>query len=319
MKEIGGYFEIESSHGNKEYYENLIPLNSACNALLYLCFIKEIKKIYLPIYLCDSVFECLTKNNINVSFYNIDSNFKPIFNIELDVSEYLYIVNFYGQLSADEIIVYKEKYKNIIIDNVQAFFSQPISGIDTIYSCRKYFGVSDGSYLSTNSMKHLELLIDDSSKRLNHLYGRIIDGATAHYDEYKKNEENFRSLEMKYMSNITHDMLKDIDYEFVKKTRNENYEYLEKRLSSINILKLSHPEGPFCYPLYLKNGVEVKKSLAKKKIYIPTLWPNLKGAGGIEEDYAMNILPIPCDQRYTIDDMKTIIQYLKKEVEFKNG
>ena len=89
MKEIGGYFEIESSHGNKEYYEKLIPLNSACNALLYLCTVKDIKKIYLPYYLCDSVFECLKKNNINVGFYNIDSSFKPIFNVKLNFNEYL--------------------------------------------------------------------------------------------------------------------------------------------------------------------------------------------------------------------------------------
>lgn len=38
----------------------------------------------------------------------------------------------------------------IILDNTQSFFQKPISGIDTIYSCRKYFGVPDGAYLSTN-------------------------------------------------------------------------------------------------------------------------------------------------------------------------
>ena len=40
----------------------------------------------------------------------------------------------------------------------------------------------------------------------------------------------------------------------------------------------------------------VKRSLAKKKIYVPTLWPDVDApAGNIEKDYAENILPLPDD------------------------
>ena len=40
--------------------------------------------------------------------------------------------------------------KNVIIDNVQAYFQRPIEGFDTLYSCRKYFGVPDGAVLYTD-------------------------------------------------------------------------------------------------------------------------------------------------------------------------
>ena len=45
--EIGGYFGLEASVG-REYYPNLIALNSARNALVYLCKAKKIEKLYLP-------------------------------------------------------------------------------------------------------------------------------------------------------------------------------------------------------------------------------------------------------------------------------
>ena len=66
---------------------------------------------------------------------------------------------------------------------------------------------------------------------------------------------------------------------------------------------------------YLENGHKIRKSLAKKKIYIPTLWPNVlsdTSKESIDYKYLANILPIPCDQRYGTDDMRYIINSLKK-------
>ena len=67
------------------------------------------------------------------------------------------------------------------------------------------------------------------------------------------------------------------------------------------------------YPLYIDCGEEVRKHLQIKKIFVPTLWPavfNLCGEEELEYDMAKNILPIPVDQRYGIDDM----DYLVKEI-----
>ena len=65
----------------------------------------------------------------------------------------------------------------------------------------------------------------------------------------------------------------------------------------------------------MNNGIEIKKLLAQKKIYIPTLWPNVltnTPEGSIEHNYAKNILPLPCDQRYGIDDMKCLVKEIRK-------
>ena len=310
MKEIGGYFGLEQYQNNTgEYYKDLICLNTARNSLVYISKARNIKKIYIPYFLCDSVSLVCERENIEYEYYHIDSNFYPVFDKELKENECLYIVNYYGQLSNEMLIAFKNKYKNIIVDNVQAFFQKPIEGIDTIYSCRKFFGVPDGSYLSTNVLLNEMLETDISDDRTKHIYGRIKDGATAHYNEFRINDELFRDLRLMNMSNLTHNMLSTIDYEKIKTIRTDNYKYLYEKLDKYNKLDIDLIEGAYAYPFYCENGMMVKKELAKKKIYVATLWPNVPVLNnGLERNYTENILPLPCDQRYCKEEMKIIIK-----------
>lgn len=316
MKEIGGYFGFENLLNNcGEYYSGLIALNTARNALVYLVKAKGIRKIYIPYLLCDSVSLVCDRERIAYDYYHIDNNFLPLLEEALGNDEYLYVVNLYGQLSNDVIRSLKNKYERIIVDNTHAFFQQPIEGMDTIYSCRKFFGVPDGAYLSTNCLLNEELHTDNSDGRTNHLYGRIKDGATAHYAEFKANDASFKQLPLMKMSDLTHNMLSEIDYAQIKRTRETNYSYLYEKLGGINKLNICIPEGPYAYPFYCENGMAIKKKLAEKKIYVATLWPNvLQHDGTIEKDYAENILPLPCDQRYSEKEMHFIVGSVIKYV-----
>ena len=50
-------------------------------------------------------------------------------------------------------------------------------------------------------------------------------------------------------------------------------------------------------------------------IYIPILWPNVLeniSDNQIEYQYVLNILPLPCDQRYDLEDMISIVDKLFK-------
>lgn len=309
MNEIGGYFGLDNlicSGG--EYYKNLFALNTARNALVYLVRAKRIKKLYIPYLLCDSVSLVCDREGFSYEYYHTDENFMPVFDKQLGYSEYLYVVNLYGQISNDGLMGLQKRYERIIVDNIHAFFQKPVDGIDTIYSCRKFFGVPDGAYLATDCRLNKELPTDNSSNRTSHIYGRIRDGATAHYAEFKANDASFKQLPLMKMSELTHELLAVLDYEKIKRIREENYAYLHSSLGSINRLKLRLPEGPYAYPFYCENGMEVKKKLAEQKIYVPTLWPNVLNLdGAIERDYAENILPLPCDQRYRVEEMRFVI------------
>ncbi|MBW6410296.1 hypothetical protein [Clostridium weizhouense] len=319
MKEIGGYFGLEKLISN-EYYKGLISVNSGRNALLYILKAKKINKLYIPDFLCDSVSDMLKIYGYDFEYYTIDSYFKPIFNKNLREHEYLYIVNYYGQLTNETIVKLKQQFKQIILDNTHAFFQESINDIDTVYSCRKFFGVADGAYVSTDSKIKEDLKIDVSKERMIHILGRYEGTASEYYSYFQKSDEYFKNEKLKYMSNLTHNILGAIDYEEVRKIRTENYIYLKNKLDKYNKLELITLEGAFAYPFYIKNGIKIRKELANKKIYISTLWPNVlndTSECSIAYNYASNILPLPCDQRYSIEDMEYIINTLKQLLNLK--
>ena len=147
---------------------------------------------------------------------------------------------------------------------------------------------------------------------MKHLLGRYEGCASDYYADFKANDKSFDRLELRGMSRLTHGILGAIDYEAVRKRREQNYATLHQRLGSHNKLNLRMPVGPYAYPFYCQRGMEAKKLLAQKKIYVATLWPNvLKEKAPLEKDYAANILPLPCDQRYGSEEM----EYMAAEIQ----
>lgn len=309
MKEIGGYIELDVYRGSM-LHENAILLNCGRNALAYLIKAKGISKIQLPYFLCDSVTDVCNRYGVNVSYYHIGLDWMPR-DLELDTNEWLYVVNFYGQISNHKILKMAQIYKNIIIDNAQAYFQEPVDGVDTLYTCRKFFGVPDGAILYTNNVINEPLEQDVSYTRMQYLLGRYEKTASEFYTKYVENNHLFSTEPIKRMSRLTQNLLHGIDYDVIKRRRTENFMYLFDKLQDINMLGLSVPEGAFMYPLYLENGYKVRELLQEKKIYIPMLWPyviDLCNKSDLEYELTLNILPLPVDQRYSIEHMDYIIE-----------
>ena len=312
MKEIGGYLELERLI-DREYYPDLTAVNNARNALVYLIRIHGIRRIHLPYFLCESVELACRAEGISVDFYHIDADFRPLFTKQLGENEWLYLVNYYGLLSDADVLEYKRKFGNIVLDNVQAFFQKPLENVDTLYSCRKFFGVPDGGYVSASTAIRLDLPEDKSKDRMRHLLGRFEDSAAnLYYADFKANDAAFKTIELRKMSALTHNILGAIDYDRVIRVRNENYRILHDALGKYNKLHLSYPNGPYAYPFYCENGMKLKKTLAEQKIYVATLWPNVLSMNeSLEKEYAENILPLPCDQRYGTEEMEYIITLIE--------
>ena len=300
--DIGGYMGLEEFMG-KEYYPDLIALNTGRNALACLIHAKHIRKLYIPNYLCDSVFRVCEREECPYEFYEVGADFLPKFEKALGNGEWIYIVNYFGQILNEREL--KKKYDRIIFDNAQAFFQEPVEGISTIYSCRKFFGVPDGAYLAAEDVPELD--VDISKHRMAHILGRYEGMASDYYKDFRDNDKSFSNLAPGFMSRLTHNILRAIDYKKVKERREENFLSLHGQLKGANRLNIQPPAGPYMYPFYMEKGLEVKKKLAAKRIYIPTLWPNAVEFGGVAKDYSENILPLPCDQRYSFLEMRTIV------------
>ena len=317
MQEIGGYFELEHFSG-REYHPDAIAFNTANNALLWLLEQKRIHRIWIPNYLCDSVYASVKrKKDCEICCYKIDENLQPqLFAEPIDPQDTVYLVNYYGQLSMQLVEEIRKSLPNLILDNVQAFFEKPLSKIDTLYSCRKWFGVPDGAYLYTENFNSSDLPADHSAGRFTHLLGRFETTASDWYASYRKNEEELEKSPIRKMSALSHNPLRGLNYSRIAQQRDVNFSFFHRLLQPYNRLPLKVPYGAFMYPLWLRTEEPqvVRREMAKRKIYIPTLWPNLRDDAKMLSD---KILPLPVDQRYGESDLKRVVECLEEICEIK--
>lgn len=316
MKEIGGYIELDTYH-LPMLHEGAIALNCGRNALAYLIKAKRIKKIWIPKFICDSVTGVCEREGVEFKFYSIGLDFLPAIDVELQDDEWFYFVNYYSQFSNEKIAECVKKYKRVIVDQAQSYFQEPIPGVDTLYTCRKYFGVADGAFLYTDTELNEELPKDESFDRMRFLLGRYERTASEFYSEYVVNNEFFIEEPIKQMSLLTSNLLHGIDYAVVENIRIRNFEYLHEKFKNNNQLELKNISS-FMYPLMINNGVTIRKQLQEKKVYIPTLWSNVfASCSSVEIEYQLagNILPLPIDQRYGISDMKYLVDLIMNYID----
>jgi hypothetical protein len=308
MKEIGGFFELELDRG-REFHERAFALNSARNCLRYIVRKKVIKRLLVPIYTCEAVIDALQAEAVEIISYNIKDDFFPILGDHQ--KDYLLYINYFG-INSKNIGKLQKIHQKLIIDDSQAFYSQPISNIDTFYSPRKFFGVPDGGYVySSGKYEKKNFEISVSYDRFEHLIKRIDLTASDSYSAFKKAEETINSDPIKKMSNLTKALLKSIKYEEVRAKRLENFTYLHRALKEKNELSISlgADDVPMVYPFLTRNPT-LRESLIRRSIYIATYWPDPKKripTGSWEAHLVSNLIPIPIDQRYGKDDIDAIV------------
>lgn len=316
MKEIGGYFGLELSYNVSFLHSDGCCLNSGRNALEYILIsLPKIKRIWIPYFTCDVILEPLIKLNIPYTFYSINERLELKTDINLSSNEYLLITNYFGIKDSYIKQLAQEYGERLIVDNAQAYFCEPIKGVQTLYSPRKFVGVPDGgiAFVKDGSGSDIDKYNKDVSyDRCIHLLKRCDLSATEGYNDYRLNSRKLESQPIRQMSELTCNLLKSIDFKNVRKKRMENFSTLNQALSKHNKMDIStfgEFDCPMVYPYYTDDAF-LRKKLIDNKIYVATYWPNVLTwckINDLEFYLTKNILPLPIDQRYTTSDMNIII------------
>ena len=310
---IGGYFELELRKGELAHSE-AIRLNTARSCFEYVLRARRYTKVYVPYYTCEVMLEPIRSLGIDFQFYSVNEIMEPVALPELRDNESFLYTNYFGlkQGCVERLAdIYGDR---LIVDNAQAFYAKPILGVDTFYSPRKFFGVSDGAFLYSNTVLEQDFPQDVSYGRFAHLLKRIDLGAEAGFEDFRNNDGSLCYQGIKWMSRLTETILGGIDYEHVKKVRRHNFDFLDKSLRSSNLLHwdLDNVMVPMVYP-YLTENPRLRQRLNDNKVFVATYWPNVKQwttQESTEYELADRLIPIPIDQRYSLDDMKTILSLI---------
>lgn len=300
---------------HEEYHKEAIKLNTGRNCLEYILRVRKYKKVYIPYYTCEVVLEPFKKLGVDYEFYHIGLHLEIEDKISLKSKEALLYINYFG-LKQRYIEYLAGKFgAQLIVDNTQAFYSKPIDGVDSFYTCRKFFGVADGACLYTEKQLDHDFEQDESYDRMAHLLKRIDLSAEQGFADFRKADNGLDNQPIKKMSKLTQRMMQSIDYESVMKRRRKNYQVCHKALAGDNNLDLplENDAVPMVYPYYVR--IEgLRQKLIEDKIYIAQYWPNVLrwcNSGDLEYSMTDNIIPIPVDQRYGESDIKKIINIIK--------
>lgn len=318
MTPIGGYFELELLDRGGFPHDDGILLNSGRNALEYVFrALGDVRHLYMPYYTCDVVMEPVVKLNIPYSFYHINQSLEMDVLPTLNSGDYLVYTNYFG-IKDEYVCRLAEQYgSQLIVDNAQAWFAQPIKGVNTIYSPRKYVGVPDGGVAYCTKYIDEKLLEQDVSfERCSHLLKRMELDPSEGYADFKSNSKKLSGQPVKQMSRLTRKMLSSIGFEDVKNRRRKNFEYLQEHLGCANRFEIPFIDSiasPMIYP-YLTDDPSLRQKLSENKIFVATYWPNVKewtSRGMLEYELMDKLIPLPVDQRYGIEEMNTIISIIK--------
>jgi hypothetical protein len=193
-----------------------------------------------------------------------------------------------------------------------------------LFSPRKLFGVTDGGVLVQNNEQLPQIdfsrwKVDpgDLVGSISPILRRIDPDYEGLYQIYSE-EENSIEGKLKSISELTKWQLNNIEIQPLIEQRRINFNALEEELHDYLIPNWKYSENfvPFGFPIYIENRDEIRLALAEKKIFAPIHWINGKKTKTLRQVRHESMqLTLPCDHRYTVDEMQNIAKIVKRLIQ----
>lgn len=341
-KVIGGEFEIEV----KQQYQNrnavpdgVVTFSSGRSALYnILAYLKEcrgIKSVLFPDYLCESVYQMAEKNQMGVEFYELDEQLNPRFEdvtSKYESSKAVLLINYYGLKDCEPMIAKLQEIRQdmiVILDNVQAPYAMlEKSDADyTFSSFRKAFPVADGSWVvsKTPGLNQTQKINEFAQYKIAASYLKAIRDQQLFNDEvylnlYHVGEEKIDDDYLTDMTQLSKNILADMEWHRWAILRRRNAEVIVEGLKQLGITPIVDVEEnhvPLFVPIRIENRDRVRKAMFSNNIFLPVHWPvevEYKDRLKRGSDLAKHELSIIVDQRYTVGDMKQILNILESNI-----
>lgn len=330
---------------NNKWLNNSYFFRSARDILKYIAKLQKnnsSNRVFIPILCCNSMFKPFKDNGYEIIFYPLQLNYTidaNYINCNLKNNDIILVSNYLGlknnfSTSQENHFLDDLKKKFPCITIIKDYTHNLKDALCTnknlddfsIFSVRKWAGFPDGGILWSNKKINVDYDNYDSTyfeykKRAMDLKSIYLEN---HNTEIKKEFLNLLKkaehlLETDNniikMSEYSKQLLYKFDFEKILQVRTENIKYISDNTTFVKNLLNNNIGGGLYFPIYLtKNQKEIQKYLAKHSIYCPIIWPAPIGYENFSE-FSTNIishmLAIPCDQRYSYEDLNYIINILK--------
>ncbi len=327
--------------------DNIILYSLCREALLEIAesFPEKERKVLLPAYTCDTVINPFKQASWDCVYFPVDKHLR--INVAQVRALYektpvsLMVVHPYFGMDLDntEQSLLKELHEDgckIVVDLTQCLFSNQVLDFVDYYvgSYRKWYEVPDGGYLRSNNairsfvqpMEENEAFVSlqADSMYLRGLYfetgNEMVKSISRRLNKMAV-EMTDNDIRVHAMAASSLALMKEVDMDRCQQQRKENYHYLFHHLDEIEELEFVCIElkevttAPLYYTFYVHDRQALQASLAAEHIYAPVIWPLPMDEVLIDDTIRTiygTILAIPIDQRYDLNDMKKIVETIKR-------
>ena len=339
-KIIGGEFEILDAPiaANKKLPENYIMYSSGRAALFhilkYAISIDNCKCVYLPDYICDSVFHVCDYLCLPYKFYPVADSLQ----VDVDALKKMYmgggvivVVNYFGLVSCELTIKQIRKECSdaiIVLDDVQAPFliNEPTNADVSFTSLRKAYPLPDGGLVhlksfrlspNTQPSKFPQYKIAASYLKNLRVHDNYDD--EIYLDLYHKGEELIDDDYDNAPSKYTLQSYPSLDIQRMSILRKRNAVTIQKGLERLGLkpcVAIPKDSVPLFIPIILKDRDKVRKAMYAHNIFLPVHWPVEEHVEELKRGVYMakHELSIIIDHRYTSSDMEKILSVLENNI-----
>lgn len=339
MKEFGSDFHLVDNYEKDSSPLRMLNASFYANgrqALGALIENNAWKRIWVPEYFCYDVLEYIRDLRIEIVFYNeypISLRDNQLKDLPFKPDDILLRMNYFGlsnwQDSSEIPVEVIEDHSHDLLGD----WAQKSNADWCIASLRKTIPIPEGGILWSPNNKTLPDVPestqeneDVSSRRMSamSLKRNYLLGETISKDEirhtYIETENELVNLKTSALASSAFQLLKQFDIEKWYAHKKTNWAELSSLNSKAAILKPEDPvkNNPFSVVLVFDDNHQrdvARQRLIEQNIYPAILWP-------IPEDRALNIrhfsntmLSIPCDARYTLDEIKEVKSRIEKILE----
>ena len=294
----------------------------------------------IPALACDSMIHPFERYGHRIQYYRLNNDYSiDLDNLAVGDGTHLFLyADYFGRPTTNDeelerrrgqgnIVFIEDRTHNLIWERQHTFSPNYIMA-----SLRKWLPIPDGGLLWGNISKPLGKNTVFSTTRLKaqcmrHEYFACGDESIK--SEYRKIFSTVSDLmdedEPSAMSAYAYALAKDADWDWVRIVRKQNAEVLSEILSLSCYIRLIQSKVGFSdlyVPFTVSNRDEVHRRLSAEGIFNTIIWPLMdeqKEICSVAKFTEENMLAAPCDQRYSIDDMKLIGNEIVRIVEDVNG
>ena len=301
------------------------------------------RRVLLPALCCESMILPFSANGYDVEFYKMNPDltgdeadvrakladgtvllYMPYFGIRPFTDEFLLSLRESGR----EIILVEDRTHDIIVPRRDEGFAPDA----VLASLRKWAALPEGGMLRTDIGRcsaGVDARFGDTRREVMQMKVRYLETWESElkkeflgklHDAERLLDE---SGEPCRMSAEYEALLRCIDFTALLAKRRANVARLRERLAALDGTRLrflsGHPEESTLYfPVYLENRSDIQRAMAQHGVYCPVIWPEPETAHGVCEVsryVTEHMLALPCDQRYTPEDMDFIADMLIEALE----